>query len=670
MKFLSFRKNLRQPTGIDGVLPVIAAVPIIFANLDTLHAKTSLTLATAFSAMLFLISAGLILKFPRVGKFLAVSAAILCLAALSPVLQVNPTATLIAAVVFILGLNFLFDFKPAHFYGRASDSLERDLQKARSAAGAVFLLSVIRFFVIEKSFLTSEIALWAAAVLAQVFSIIWSIRQPANFHKMFCIVANALTFFTTWFLLQYHLIWAGTLLASLILLLMLPESSDRLEQQPGILEPMLSHPGRITFVTFLFLCIIGTFLLSLPGATVSSISLIDAAFTSVSAVCVTGLIVLDTPNDFSFMGQLFILILIQLGGLGIMTITTVAMHAMGRRLSMKQERLLNSAYNSDYKSLGDSLVLIVKFTAIAEIAGAVVLGLLFHNSGSETFQAVWKGIFTSVSAFCNAGFALQSDSLIQYQKSPAILHSVAVLIVIGGLAPAVALLIPRWARGKKVHAAEHVALTTTAILLLVGTIFILAFEWNGILAGLSLSEKLHNAWFQSVTLRTAGFNSVGLETIVGPTFLLMICLMFIGGSPGGTAGGVKTTTFGMLAITFWSCAAGYEDISVQNRRILPQTVFKAVTITMAGLFLLFTIIIMLEATQNINARDLIFEAASALGTVGLSTGATASLDSIGKIIIIFAMFAGRIGPITLFTLLSRDHAGNGENLLEARINLT
>jgi trk system potassium uptake protein TrkH len=304
------------------------------------------------------------------------------------------------------------------------------------------------------------------------------------------------------------------------------------------------------------------------------------------------------------------------------------------------------------------------------LVGAIILTILFASNGFAFGEALWKGIFTAISAFCNAGFALQSDSLIPFQQQPLILHTIAFLIISGGIAPAVALLVPSWLRGKPITVASRLALSATLILLFTGTVFFLAFEWNGSLAGMTSIDKIHNAWFQSVTLRTAGFNSVPLENVLGPTFMMMICLMFIGGSPGGTAGGVKTTTIGVLAATFWSTASGYEDVAMQNRRIPAQTVFKAVTIVASGTMMLILVILMLEATQSINARDLIFEAASALGTVGLTTGATAKLDNIGKIIIMFAMFVGRIGPLTLFTLLSREHYENSENLLEARINLT
>jgi trk system potassium uptake protein TrkH len=459
---------------------------------------------------------------------------------------------------------------------------------------------------------------------------------------------------------------------SVISVMSLPRRKTIIETQKPFWEIFLSHPARVLLVTFLGLCIMGTFLLLLPMAGENtSIKLVDAVFTAVSAVCVTGLIVLDTPNAFSEYGQFFILVLIQLGGLGIMGITTVGLHTMGRRLSLKHERVLASITDTSHKDLVQSLITILKFTFVAESMGAVFLAIMFYTAGDTASQAVWRGIFTAVSAFCNAGFALQSDSLMSYQTKPLVLHIVAILIIFGGMAPATSLIIPRWLSGKTVPIPARIALTASIALLVLGTVFIMAFEWDGLLAGLSFSGKIQNAWFQSATLRTAGFNSLDIAAIANPTFLLMLVFMFIGGSPGGTAGGVKTTTVGILALTFYANITNREEVILQNRRISAVTVYRAVTIVAAGLLLWFGVVLMLEVTQpQIPVRDLIFEVTSALGTVGLSTGATPLLDEIGKIIIIIAMFCGRIGPVTLFMLLSDGQKSSASRCPDAKIFLT
>ncbi|MBF0389704.1 MAG: potassium transporter TrkH [Desulfamplus sp.] len=436
-------------------------------------------------------------------------------------------------------------------------------------------------------------------------------------------------------------------------------------------EMFLNHPARIMITTFMVLCIFGTAILILPIASLNgSINILDAAFTSVSAVCVTGLIVLDTPKDFSTVGQFFILILIQLGGLGIMSITTVGMHAMGRRLTLRQERLMTTITETDHKDLIKSLAAILKFTFIAEGFGALILSLLFYQIGDSFGQALWRGVFTSISAFCNAGFALQSDSLISYQANPMVLHTVAALIIFGGIAPATTMLIPKLIGGKNIAVAPYIALATTVVLLVAGALFILAFDWNGVLSELSVVNKIHNAWFQSVTLRTAGFNSVDITGVTNPTFIVMIFMMFIGGSPGGTAGGIKTTTIAIIILTFWANITNRKSVIVLNRRVQSRVIYRAITIAVSGALMWCAMVLMVDITQQIPLSDTIFEVTSAMGTVGLSTGATSLLDEIGKVIIMISMFAGRIGPITLFMLLSEDRYDNSSRYQNAKISLT
>ncbi|MBF0204862.1 MAG: potassium transporter TrkH, partial [Desulfamplus sp.] len=436
-------------------------------------------------------------------------------------------------------------------------------------------------------------------------------------------------------------------------------------------EMFLNHPSRVMLTTFMGLCLLGTALLMIPVCSAkNTIDLVDAAFTSVSAVCVTGLIVLDTPVDFSVTGHAFILILIQLGGLGIMSITTVGLHTMGRRLTLRQERLMTTMTDTDHKDLIQSLVTILKFTFIAEGLGALMLAILFYQIGDAPGQAIWRGGFTAISAFCNAGFALQSDNLISYQRYPLILHTVAILIIFGGIAPATTLLVPRLITGKTIPIAPYIALITTGILLISGTLFFLVFDWNGVLSGFSVADKIHNAWFQSVTLRTAGFNSVDIAGVASPTFIVMLCFMFIGGSPGGTAGGVKTTTIGILVLTFWANITNHKSVVIKNLRIQSRIIYRAITIVSAGVMVWLAMVLMVEVTQQIPTRDILFEVTSAIGTVGLSTGVTTRLDEIGKIIIMIAMFVGRIGPVTIFMLFSEEHNENPSRYQNAKISLT
>jgi len=421
------------------------------------------------------------------------------------------------------------------------------------------------------------------------------------------------------------------------------------------MEPLVGHPARLLVTTFLVLCALGAILLATPwaSATGEGVAPLDAAFTSVSAVCVTGLIVLDTPVDFSGFGQACILLLIQVGGLGIMSISVVALHALGRRISLRQERVLASMVSEGRGRLIGSLRLVVYFAVVVECLGALVLLPLFLSAGDPWPAAVWRSVFTSVSAFCNAGFAIQTDSLLSYQTEPAILHVVALLIVLGGLSPAVTVAIPGLIRGRREAPFVPLVVVTTLGLLIGGWILFAVFEWNGTLQDLSYADRLHNAWFQSVTLRTAGFNSVDISAVGSPMLLAMLVFMFIGGSPGGTAGGIKTTTFAVLLLGMFFAFRGRERLLVGSRYIGHGIVYKALAVVATGLCVWMAAVIALHLTQTIATRDIVFEATSALGTVGLSTGATPRLDGTGRLIIMIVMFLGRVGPLTMFTVLSQ-----------------
>jgi trk system potassium uptake protein TrkH len=324
---------------------------------------------------------------------------------------------------------------------------------------------------------------------------------------------------------------------------------------------------------------------------------------------------------------------------------------------------------TDHKSLINSLSVILKYTFTLELVGASLLTLMFLINGDGFGEAMWRGVFTSISAFCNAGFALQTDSLMGYNSQPMVLNTVAILIFLGGMAPAAALSIPYVVRGKSVPISYKLALSASVIMVVAGALMYLAFEWDVTLSGLSVFDKFWNALFQSVTLRTAGFNSVDIANATAPSLIIMHIFMFIGGSPGGTAGGIKTTTIAVLILTFWSNISNRKSVLYNSYKISEETIYKAVTIIIAGFIVWFAAVIMVEVTQQIPTRELMFEVTSAIGTVGLSIGATAQLDAIGKLVIVIAMFAGRIGPVTMFTFLSRSSTTGTEHI-EKNITLT
>lgn len=672
MKFITLKRTSLQNVGIEGVLVILALVPIVFSYAVLKRiAPSELWLFTALgSSLSFLAAAYYILRKPDLGKIFAALASTGSVFSMLPVLIQSPEATLLSGLAYISSIYVLWNFRPKRSFYNPSDNNERLLQRTRGASFTLSIVSFLAFFIFVSIDTLSSTCLLLGGFLVLLLNLAWFIKRTDSLIS-FGSILNFAAFFFLGAAFFYDLVWVITVIIGLATWLFLPESTSHHRDPSDWWQPILNHPARATFSTFFILCLCGTFLLSLPVASAGQqISLLDAAFTSVSAVCITGLIVLDTPNDFSFIGQLFILLLIQLGGLGIMTIASVFIHVLGRRVSLKQEKIIAGSVDSGKIGIAESLFLIIKFTFVIELLGATILTFLFYNSGTSISDACWKGIFTSISAFCNAGFALQSASLIPYQTNPAIINTIAFLIICGGIAPAVCLLVPDWLLGKSVSIAPKIALVTTFFLLFIGTFLFLAFEWNNSLSHLPLSAKFYNAWFQSATLRTAGFNSVELEKILNPTFLIMLFMMFIGGSPGGTAGGVKTTTLGVIAITFWSCIMGEKDITINNRRIAANTVFKTMAIVTAGVLILSIVILMLLITQNISPKAIIFEVFSALGTVGLSIGATSNLDSMGKLIIMFTMFTGRIGPVTLFTLLSRDNSKDSSQMLDAPINLT
>ena len=413
----------------------------------------------------------------------------------------------------------------------------------------------------------------------------------------------------------------------------------------------IRHPGRCLALTFLLLCAAGTLLLCTPAAAARKIEVIDAAFTAVSAVCITGLSTVDISQDLSLAGKIFLLILIQAGGLGIMTLAAVVLHALGR-LTINLEQLAGGVNAEEEPGIVTTLSGILKVTFVCEAVGAVLLTGCFFSVHGDWLRAAGLGIFTSISAFCNAGFFPGSASLIPYAGEKCLLITVALLIIAGGIAPAVTTSLFPLRSFSRLPFVSKLVLAATLLLLTAGTVLLLIFEWDGIFGGLSPGDKAVNAFFHAATLRTAGFNAVPLAHSGMPALLVMMLLMFAGGSPGGTAGGIKTTTLAVLFLAFLSAVRHEETIACGGRRIPVSAVVQAVAVVTAAAAVLLTVIVMLLTTQSIGARGLIFESVSALATVGLSLGVTPELDEVGKIIIMTAMFVGRIGPLTLFLLLS------------------
>jgi trk system potassium uptake protein TrkH len=657
MKVIKLSRSGIKSAGSEGILFVISVTPLIFFPDNPQESLLSFMRsgASVLSFLFCLICAAFLYRHHIIAKLAGTLSLALFILSGYHFFSADPFNALCGSLIFIYLFFRIYHLKNVLSYIKSSTHKQRSLQRSLWGSAAfvfIFLLSVL--YLNPDSFTFTAI-IFLSALINQVifFQFIKAVKKEMKHSFYFYL---GLSFFLIIFFIPFYK-YAGLIyfLTVIITVFIIPKSKIFYSKTKW-LEVILDNPGSILISGFLFLCFTGTILLILPFSSADKIiSITDAAFTSVSAVCVTGLIVLDTPNDFSFTGQCFILGLIQLGGLGIMIIATTGFHAMGKRLSLKQEKIISDATSIESRDLVKSLLFILKFTFSAEAMGALILTAGFIYSGDDFFSGLFRGIFTAVSAFCNAGFALQTDSLMQYSQNPVIIFTVAALILAGGLAPATSIMIPDFVVGNKIPTASFIPIITTIFLIVTGFISILIFEWNGFLSEFSTLYKLQNAFFQSVTLRTAGFNSVDFSVLSDPVFLFMILLMFIGGSPGSTAGGIKTTTFAILILTFWTTVKNKTDIIVQSRKIPQNIVNRAVTIAFSGAVTWVIVILMLETTQNINVSDIVFEAVSALSTVGLSTGATAMLDGIGKIIIIVAMFAGRIGPMTLFIFLINEN---------------
>lgn len=415
--------------------------------------------------------------------------------------------------------------------------------------------------------------------------------------------------------------------------------------------------------SFSVVIVIGTILLSLPISQVNHVSILDAAFTSVSATCVTGLMTINNYADLSIFGQVVVLVMLQIGGLGLMTFISIFLMALKNKLNYSNRSLLKDMLNKDsFEDIGGFVTAIVKYTLLIEIIGFALLATqIYDGTGYSIFQA----LFLSISSFCNAGMDILSyTSLMAYQTNVLVNVTVMLLIVLGGLGFAVWFDITRnlkicfamkyrmsyFIKTLKPH--TKIVLIMTASLLLSGAILTFGLEYNNALKDLSLGNKIMASLFNSTTLRTAGFYTIDNSILRNPSKIFMSLYMLVGGSPGGTAGGLKTTTLFLMLYAIYSELLGRVNMHLFNRHITKRNFIKASTVI--ALYVCFVIISMMLLTsiEKFDSLDLLFEACSAIGTVGLSTGITPFLTSAGKIIIMILMFSGRVGPTTLLLSMS------------------
>ena len=430
-------------------------------------------------------------------------------------------------------------------------------------------------------------------------------------------------------------------------------------------------PPEIVVLSFLSAIILGTILLSLPMARSGegAFPLIDRVFTATSATCVTGLVVKDTGTFFSPFGKGVILLLFQCGGLGIMTLSTLFAILLGRKLTIKDNMVIQSALDHHkVEGLPRLMAYILFITFGLEMAGALCLFLRWNITENWSIaQTFTQAIFHSVSAFCNAGFSLFKDSFMGFRGDPFINITMVSLIFLGGIGFVVLMDMPkiRPLKGRrmifaKITLQSKIALAVSAILIVLGASLIFLMERGRLMAGISLGEKAWSALFQSMTARTAGFNTLHIGALSAPVLLVIMALMFIGASPGSTGGGIKTCSFGIIMAAAWSMVRGKKNISIFGRTIPREVFYKVFCVFVAAIIWIFAVSVALAFFERGHADDfgysyflkILFEVTSAFGTVGLSAGITAQLTTAGKALIILTMFVGRIGPLMLALMVA------------------
>ncbi|MHA2853017.1 TrkH family potassium uptake protein [Paenibacillus lautus] len=412
-------------------------------------------------------------------------------------------------------------------------------------------------------------------------------------------------------------------------------------------------PPQILVLGFAAIIFIGTGLLMLPISTTTGepLGFTDALFTSTSATCVTGLVVVDTGTTFSSFGEVVIMLLIQIGGLGFMTMATLFALVLKRRISLKDRLILQEAMNqSSMEGIVRLIRRVLLYSLVIEACGAVLLSVRWAFD-MPLGRAIYYGVFHAVTMFNNAGFDLFGDfrSLTGYVYDPVVNFVVMFLIVSGGIGFIVLSDLIDYRKQRRLSLHSKVVLTMTAALLAVGFIVILIFEFTNprTLGSLNWGGKFFGALFQSVTPRTAGANTIDITGLRQATQFFIVILMFIGASPGSTGGGIKTTTFTIMVGAVIAMMRGREDIVMFRYRLAQERVLKALTIALLALLLVLTVSMILSTTEEGDFLEIPFETTSAFGTVGLSMGLTPDLTVFGKILISLTMFAGRLGPLTL-----------------------
>lgn len=452
-------------------------------------------------------------------------------------------------------------------------------------------------------------------------------------------------------------------------------------QQKPLHARLLSSPTRVISLSFAGLILAGTLLLMLPAASREGVPspFLDCLFTSTSATCVTGLVVYDTFSHWSMFGHTVILALIQIGGLGLVTLTTFFNLVIGRKLGLRGMHLAQESVSSMDADIRQLIATVIRTSIVVEGTGAVLLALVFvPQYGSE---GLFISLFTSISAFCNAGFDLFGRqepyiSLCGYADNALVAGVIGALIIAGGIGFIVVYDLAHWRAERRLTLHTRIVLVTTIILIFLGMAVTAVCEWNNPLTfgGFTPFQKLGASWFHSVSCRTAGFNIFSMEDMHNSTKLFSSALMFIGAAPGSTGGGIKCTTIAVIAMTVCSVVRGREEPVLFGRKIEKGAVYKSMAVTALGICAVLVtagcIAGTVHASSAVSGTDALFESISAFATVGLSVGVTGVAGPFARLLLIFSMYLGRLGPVTFFlSLAMRSKQNRREILPEGKIQI-
>lgn len=446
--------------------------------------------------------------------------------------------------------------------------------------------------------------------------------------------------------------------------------------------PLFSLPTRVITLSFAAVITLGSLLLMLPISSKSGVMtpFFDCLFTATSATCVTGLVVYDTFSHWTLFGQWVILCLIQIGGLGLVTFTTFFNFMIGKKLGLRGRRLAQESIGAGGNNLRQMVYTVIGVSLFVEFIGAVLLTATFIPQYGVS-HGIYVSLFLSVSAFCNAGFDILGDqgafsSLSNYNSDPLVLTVIGLLIIIGGIGFVVIFDLARWRKTKMLTLHTRVVLVVSVVLIILGTAFTLLCEWNNpaTIGNMPLPQKFGASLFHSVSCRTAGFNTVPLESLRDITKILSGLLMFIGAAPGSTGGGIKCTTVAVIFMTIYCVIRGDDETHIFRRKVDKSAVYKSLAVTMLGIFAVAIttgcIVSTTARTSIVTGINAFFESVSAFATVGLSAGVSGIANLPSKVMLIFCMYLGRLGPVTFFlSLAMRPRINRKEILPEGKIQI-